>query len=105
MMKLSDEEVPFVFPQRLGRHRKNERCRICGYVDRLQVQENKGQEFDDFCRVAEVCGRERKSGSCLTLVPSGGAPAVERFGIAWIQLQCLIAVPKSAIVIALVRIR
>ena len=100
MTKLRDEGVPLCLFFKFGRHRKDGRCGICRYEKRLQVQENKGQGFDDSCRVAKVWGSEGKSQRCLRLrlegtqVPVGDAPAAERFGIAWVQLPCLIVVPK-----------
>jgi hypothetical protein len=45
-----------VFSQSFGKYRKDERCRTCGGAKRLQVQENKGQEIDDFCGAANMCG-------------------------------------------------
>jgi hypothetical protein len=55
--------------------------------------------------VREKAGVASDCDSKSALLPVGGAPAVDHFGIARIRLQCLIVVPKGAIVIALVRIR
>jgi hypothetical protein len=45
-----------VFSQSFGKYRKDERCRTRGRAKRWQVQENKGQEIDDFCGAANMCG-------------------------------------------------
>jgi len=60
-----------VFSQSFGKYRKDERCRTCGHAKGLQVQENKGQEIDDFCGAANMWKLEKKPGVTNGLGGSG----------------------------------